>query len=106
MPVCANEMTCMPKKTVHKAVEKRRLALQVLLDSIPEQIDAIKAEKENAAIELRSFVAAREEMQEVKRPTRAWLIEDEKPLEGIFLAANHKTYLSRRATTTNGFSKK
>lgn len=46
--------------TVHNRAGKRRLALQLLLDSIPGQIDVIREKKENDAIELRRFALQRE----------------------------------------------
>jgi hypothetical protein len=52
--------------TVYNRAEKRRLALQRLFDTIPEQIDAIREKRENDAIELRRFMMQRE--RNGKRP--------------------------------------
>jgi hypothetical protein len=47
--------------------KERRDALQIFLDSIPAQIDAIKNKKEEEAIELRRFMMKREKRENAKR---------------------------------------
>jgi len=50
-----------------KAFEKRRRASQVIFDSIPAQIDAIKEKRERDAIELRLFVMKRERAESIRQ---------------------------------------
>jgi len=49
-----------PIETDQNRAERKRLGLQSIFASMPAQIDAIKDERERAAIELRRFMMVRE----------------------------------------------
>jgi len=86
--------------TTHKAVDKRRRALEKLFDSMPMQIDAIKHEKENAAIELRRFTAQREKSDTIKQLNRRRLNAEAAPYGGLFEFPVQQAYLSQSTSKT------
>lgn len=74
--------------------EKKRRAMQDILDSMPEQIDAIKRERQNAAVELRRFIDESERDALVKRINAARLKRGANPVNGFLWGPEHTVRLS------------
>lgn len=89
-----------------KSAEKRRRALLCIFDSFPAQVDAIKNQKENDAIELRRFMVQREKDERMKRSSTARSNRWAKPVTGLLWAPEQKSPLPTSISRTMDFSKK
>lgn len=60
-----------PIETIQSRAERKRLSLQRIFECMPAKIDAIKEQRECAAIELRRFMMAREADEITRRRNAA-----------------------------------